>query len=79
MKQVTEARLRWPEYIQAAEQFLSDNMNLGKAALVQLLTARFPNLNKVKRGLWSLTTATRRVAETPEERCWRGRFYYEST
>jgi hypothetical protein len=35
-----------PEYIQAIEKFLSDNPNLGKAALVELLTARFPNLNR---------------------------------
>jgi hypothetical protein len=41
-----------PEYIQAVEQFLSDNPNLGKAALVQLLTARFPNLNKAE--AWTL-------------------------
>jgi hypothetical protein len=41
-----------PEYIQAVEQFLSDNPNLGKAALVQLLTARFPNLNRAE--AWTL-------------------------
>ena len=35
-----------PEYIQAIEKFLSDNPNLGKAALVELLTARFPKRNR---------------------------------
>ncbi len=37
---------KMPEYIQAVESFLSDNPNLGKAALVELLTARFPKLNQ---------------------------------
>jgi hypothetical protein len=37
---------KMPEYIQAIEKFLSDNPNLGKAALVELLTARFPKLNQ---------------------------------
>ncbi len=37
-----------PEYIQAIEKFLSDNPNLGKSALVQLLTAWFPKLNKAE-------------------------------
>ncbi len=32
-----------PEYIQAIENFLSDNPNLGKAALVQLLTRELPS------------------------------------
>ena len=44
----TPLRREMPEYIQAVEQFLSDNPSLGKAALVQLLTARFPNLNKAE-------------------------------
>ena len=41
-----EANAKMPEYNQAIEKFLSDNPNLGKAALVELLTARFPNLNR---------------------------------
>jgi hypothetical protein len=41
-----------PEYIQAIEKFLSDNPNLGKSALVQLLAARFPKLNQAE--AWTL-------------------------
>ena len=47
-----EANAKMPEYNQAIEKFLSDNPNLGKAALVQLLTARFPNLSKAE--AWTL-------------------------
>ena len=43
---------KMPENIQAIEKFLSDNPALGKSALVQLLTARFPNLNKAE--AWTL-------------------------
>jgi hypothetical protein len=41
-----------PEYIEAIEKLLSDNPNLRKSALVQLLTARFPKLNQAE--AWAL-------------------------
>ena len=47
-----EANAKMPEYIQAIEKFLSDNPNLGKAALVQVLTSRFPNLSNAE--AWTL-------------------------
>lgn len=40
------------EYIQAVEQFLTDNPKLGKSALVKLLTTRFPKLNQAE--AWTL-------------------------
>jgi hypothetical protein len=33
-----------PEYIQVIERYLLDNPKLSKAALVELLSKRFPNL-----------------------------------
>ena len=54
-----------PEYIQVIENFLSDNPNLGKAALVQLLTRELPSYSGDICGPYRRARKFRRASREP--------------